>query len=125
METIKNLIPASSRGTFYSCVAAVAPALIAWGILDEVKAAAIGGVLTAVVTLLFAVVHSTSNIRSAIYLLLGALTVALTAWGYGTDTQWATILGIVGPALGAGYAAANTPTGDDYVGEHREDENHH
>ncbi|ASE56541.1 hypothetical protein CHU67_00475 [Corynebacterium sp. LK19] len=119
METIKNLIPASSRGTFYSCVAAVAPALIAWGILDEVKAAAIGGVLTAVVTLLFAVVHSTSNIRSAIYLLLGALTVALTAWGYGTGAQWDAMLNIVAPALGVAFAAANTPTEDDYVGEHR------
>lgn len=119
METIKNLIPASSRGTFYSCIAAIAPALIAWGILDEVKAAAIGGVLTAVVTLLFAVVHSTSNIRSAIYLLLGALTVALTAWGYGTGAQWDAMLNIVAPALGVAFAAANTPTEDDYVGEHR------
>lgn len=125
METIKNLIPASSRGTFYSCVAAVAPALIAWGVLDEVKAAAVVGVLTAVVTLVFAVLHSTSNPRTAVYLLLAALTAAMTAWGYGTDTQWATILGIVGPALGAGYAAANTPTTDEYVGEHRADENHH
>lgn len=125
METIKNLVPASARGTAYAVVAAIAPALIAWGVLDEVKAAAVVGVLTAVVTLVFAVLHSTSNPRTAVYLLLAALTTAMTAWGYGTDTQWATILGIVGPALGAGYAAANTPTGDDYVGEHRVDENNH
>lgn len=119
METIRNLVPASARGTAYAVVAAIAPALIAWGVLDEVKAAAVVGVLTAVVTLVFAVLHSTSNIRSAIYLLLGALTVALTAWGYGTGAQWDAMLNIVAPALGVAFAAANTPTEDDYVGEHR------
>lgn len=124
METIKNAIPASARGTAYACVAAIAPALIAWGVLDEVKAAAVVGVLTAVVTLVFAVVHSTSNPRTAVYLLLAALTAAFTAWGYGTDLQWESLLAIVAPALGAGYAAANTPTSE-YVGEHRADENHH
>lgn len=112
METIKNYLPASARGTVYACVAAIAPALIAWGVLDEVKAAAIVGVLTAVVALVFAVVHSTSNPRTAIYLLLAAITTALTAWGYGTDVQWQSILAIVAPALGAGVAAANTPTGE-------------
>lgn len=125
METIKNLVPASARGTAYAVVAAIAPALIAWGVLDEVKAAAVVGVLTAVVTLVFAVLHSTSNPRTAVYLLLAAITAALTAWGYGTDAQWQSILAIVAPALGAGYAAANTPTEDDYVGEHRVDENNH
>lgn len=124
METIKNAVPASARGTAYAVVAAIAPALIAWGVLDEVKAAAVVGVLTAVVTLVFAVLHSTSNPRTAVYLLLAALTAAMTAWGYGTETQWASILGIVGPALGAGVAAANAPT-EEYVGEHRNDGNHH
>lgn len=118
METIKNVIPASARGTAYAMVAAIAPALIAWGVLDEVKAAAVVGVLTAVVTLVFAVLHSTSNPRTAVYLLLAAITTAMTAWGYGTDLQWESLLAIVAPALGAGVAAANTPTGE-YVGEHR------
>lgn len=125
METIRNLVPASARGTAYAVVAAIAPALIAWGVLDEVKAAAVVGVLTAVVTLVFAVLHSTSNPRTAVYLLLAAITAAMTAWGYGTDLQWESLLAIVAPALGAGYAAANTPTTGEYVGEHRADENHH
>ena len=124
METIKNLVPASARGTAYAMVAAIAPALIAWGVLDEVKAAAVVGVLTAVVTLVFAVVHSTSNPRTAVYLLLAAITAAMTAWGYGTDLQWESLLAIVAPALGAGVAAANTPT-EEYVGEHHADENNH
>ena len=124
METIKNLVPASARGTAYAMVAAIAPALIAWGVLDEVKAAAVVGVLTAVVTLVFAVLHSTSNPRTAVYLLLAAITTAMTAWGYGTDLQWESLLAIVAPALGAGVAAANTPT-EEYVGEHHADENNH
>lgn len=119
METIKNVIPASARGTAYAMVAAIAPALIAWGVLDEVKAAAVVGVLTALVTLLFAILHSTSGVRTAVYAVIGAVTAALTAWGYGSGAQWDTVLAIVAPALGAGYAAANTPTNTDYVGEHR------
>ncbi|AZA08688.1 phage holin [Corynebacterium pseudopelargi] len=108
-DQIRNTIPASSRGTLYAVVAALAPALIAWGVLGEEQAAAVVGVLTAVVTLAFAVVHSTSSVRTAIYGVVAAVTAALAVWGYGDPAQWDTILGIVAPALGMGVAAANTP----------------
>ena len=109
LESLRDAIPASARGTAYAMVAALAPALIAWGILDEVQAAAIVGVITAVVTLGFAILHSTSSPRTALYGLMAAGTVALAVWGYGSPEQWAAILAIIAPILGVGVAAANTP----------------
>lgn len=125
LESVRNTIPASARGTAYAVVAAFAPALIAWGILDEVQAAAIVGVIAAVVTLAFAILHSTSSPRTALYGLMAAGTVALAVWGYGSPEQWAAILAIIAPVLGVGVAAANTPHEDGSrapVGEHRASE---
>lgn len=120
LESVRNTIPASARGTAYAVVAAVAPALIAWGILDEVQAAAVVGVITAVVTLAFAILHSTSSPRTALYGLMAAGTVALAVWGYGSPEQWAAILAIIAPVLGVGVAAANTPHEETArVGAHR------
>lgn len=121
LDSVRNAIPASARGTAYAVVAAVAPALIAWGILDEVQAAAVVGVITAVVTLAFAILHSTSSPRTALYGLMAAGTVALAVWGYGSPEQWAAILAIIAPILGVGVAAANTPHEETAapVGAHR------
>ncbi|MEJ6019887.1 phage holin [Corynebacterium sp. H113] len=134
LESIRNTVAPSTRGVAYATVTALAPALIAWGVLDEQQAAAVIGVLVATVTLLFAVLHSTSPVRTALYGLLASVTVVLTVYGYGSDAQWQTILAIVAPALGTATAAAKTPTivvdeimfrrdGDsvavDYIGEHR------
>ncbi|WKD60933.1 hypothetical protein CCICO_04480 [Corynebacterium ciconiae DSM 44920] len=118
LDSIRAAVPASYRGTLYAVVAAVAPALIAWGVLGEEQAAAVVGVATAAVTLLFAVIHSTSSVRTAVYGVIAAVTAALAVWGYGDPAQWDTILAIVAPALGMGVAAANTPAGEDYTAAH-------
>ena len=76
------------------------------------------GLATAVVTLAFAVIHSTSPWRQALYSLMAAVTVLMAYLGYGTDAQWETILATVAPVLGIGTAAATTGGGE-YIGEHR------
>ncbi|WP_151530518.1 MULTISPECIES: hypothetical protein [Corynebacterium] len=117
IDSIRDRVPAEYRGTLYAVVAAVAPALIAWGVLGEEQAAAVIGVATAVVTLLFAVLHSTSSVRTAIYGVIAAATAALSVWGYGEPAQWDTVLAVFAPVLGMGVAAANTPA-EGYTGVH-------
>lgn len=121
METIRNLVPAQQRATWYAVagalVTALVTALVAWGVLDDAAAPAVAGVATAVVTLLFALIHSTSPWRQALYGLMAALTVLATYLGVGDTMQWETILAVAAPVLGLGTAAATTNR--EYVGEHR------
>lgn len=117
LDSIRTTIPANSRATFYAVAAATVTALVSWGVLDDAAAPAVAGVATAVVTLLFAVLHSTSPWRQALYSLMAAVTVLLAYLGYGDAVQWESILAIAAPVLGIGTAAATT--GGEYVGEHR------
>ncbi|MGV3114136.1 phage holin [Corynebacterium freneyi] len=118
LDQIRTTIPANSRATFYAVAAATVTALVSWGVLDDTAAPAVVGVATAVVTLLFAVVHSDSPWRMALYSLMAAVTVLMTYLGYGAEAQWESVLAVVAPVLGIGTAAATTGGGD-YVGEHR------
>ena len=117
LDSIRTTIPANSRATFYAVAAATVTALVSWGVLDDAAAPAVVGVATAVVTLLFAVIHSDSPWRQALYSLMAALTVLMAYLGYGDTMQWESILAIAAPVLGIGTAAATT--GDHYVGAHR------
>ena len=117
LDHIRTTVPATSRATFYAVAAALVTALVSWGVLDDAAAPAVVGVATAVVTLLFAVLHSTSPWRQSLYGLMAALTVLLAYLGYGAEAQWESVLAVVAPVLGIGTAAATT--GDHYVGEHR------
>ena len=117
LDQIRTTIPANSRATFYAVAAATVTALVSWGVLDDAAAPAVAGVATAVVTLAFAVIHSTSPWRQSLYGLMAALTVLLAYLGYGAEAQWESVLAVVAPVLGIGTAAATT--GDHYVGEHR------
>ena len=118
LDQIRTSIPAQSRATVYAVAAAIVTALVSWGVLDDAAAPAVAGVATAVVTLAFAVIHSTSPWRQALYSLMAALTGLMVYLGYGTDVQWESILAVVAPVLGIGTAAATTGGGE-YVGEHR------
>ena len=117
IDHIRTSVPAQSRATWYAVAGALVTALVSWGVLDDAAAPAVAGVATAVVTLLFAVLHSTSPWRQALYGLAAALTVLMAYLGYGDAMQWEAILAIAAPVLGIGTAAATT--GDHYVGEHR------
>lgn len=118
LDQIRTTVPANSRATFYAVAAALVTALVSWGVLDDAAAPAVVGVATAVVTLLFAVIHSDSPWRQSLYGLMAALTVLMAYLGYGDTMQWESILAIAAPVLGIGTAAATTGGGD-YVGEHR------
>lgn len=118
METIRNLVPARARATVYAVASAIVAALVAWGVLDDSAAPAVTGVAIAVVTLLFAVLHSSSPWRQALYGLAAALSVLGVYLGWGSEAQFDSLLAIIAPVLGISTAAATTPVGG-YVGEHR------
>ncbi|MFC3849730.1 hypothetical protein ACFORJ_06075 [Corynebacterium hansenii] len=118
LDSIRSTVPVGQRATWYAVAGALVTALVSWGVLDSTAAPAVVGVATAVVTLLFAVIHSDTPWRMALYSLMAAVTVLMTYLGYGSDMQWESILAIAAPVLGIGTAAATTGGGD-YVGEHR------
>lgn len=117
METIKNIVPAQARATWYAIASALVAALVAWGALDESAAPAVTGVIIAAVTLIFALLHSTSPWRQALYGLAAALGVLGVYLGWGTDVQMNALLAVIAPVLGIGTAAATT--NPEYAGEHR------
>lgn len=124
MENLRTIVPATYRATFYAVASAIVAALVSWGVLDQAAAPAVTGVVIAVVTLAFAVVHSTSPWRQALYGLAAAIAVLGAYLGWGTEAQFDSLLAILAPVLGITTAAATTPTSE-YVGEHRVDENNH
>lgn len=119
MTDFRTLVPASARASWYAVASALVAALVAWGVLDSAAAPAITGVAVAVVTLIFALLHSTSPWRQALYGVAAALGVLGVYLGWGSEVQFDALLAIAAPVLGIGAAAATTNPGDGYVGEHR------
>lgn len=118
LESIRNSVPAGARATWYAVASAVVTALVAWGVLDSVAAPAVTGFVVAVVTLVFALLHSTSPWRQALYALAASVSVLGAYLGWGTEPQMEALLAIIAPVLGITTAAATT-NADEYVGEHR------
>ena len=112
MEQIRNLVPASTRATWYAVSSALVAALVAWGVLDEAAAPAVTGVVIAVVTLLFALVHSTTPWRQALYGVAAALAVLGVFLGWGSEVQFDALLAVIAPVLGISTAAATTNAGE-------------
>lgn len=122
MNSARTLVPASARATWYAVASALVAALVAWGVLDSAAAPAITGVAVAVVTLIFALLHSTSPWRQALYGVAAALGVLGVYLGWGSQVQFDALLAIAAPVLGIGAAAATTNASEAYVGEHRAEE---
>ena len=99
---------ANLRETFYRLVSAVAIALFGVGVLTATEQALWVQLGIATVTLVFAVMYSTSNWRTALYLVTGPLAAVLGAYGLVQGVDWAVITTAVAEALGITTAAAKT-----------------
>nr|WP_053411706.1 hypothetical protein [Corynebacterium lactis] len=118
MEKIRSIVPAGARLTWYAVASAVITALVSWGVLSEEAAPAVTGVVIAVVTLVFAIVHSTTPWRQALYAVAASVAVLGAYLGWGSGVQMDALLAVIAPVLGITTAAATTNAGE-YVGEHR------
>lgn len=112
LDTLRDRIPANSRGRVYTTAAALVTALVSWGILDNALAPAIVGVVGASITLAYALLHSTSPWRSAVYSLAVAVGPLAVAIGWGTNETWVAAAALVAAALGLNMASHHAPNGD-------------
>lgn len=108
MEKIRSTVPATARVTWYAVAVALVAALNQWGALSHDATPSVTGVVIAVITLLFALVHSDTPWRQALYGLCAALAVFGTYLGWGSEEQFASVLDVVAPILGIATAAATT-----------------
>ena len=110
IESLRLTLPAESRGRVYTTAAALVAALVSWGVLDDALAPAVVGVVGASITLAYALLHSTSTWRSAVYSLTVAVGPLAVAVGWGTDNHWVAAAALVSAALGLNVAAHHAPT---------------
>lgn len=110
LDKLRSAVPASARERVYVIAAAAVTLLASWGTIDAATAPAWAALVASAVTLAFAILHSTSTVRTALYSTL--LTVQGVAQVYGilSDVQWASIAGLAAAVLGLSVAAAKSPT---------------
>lgn len=110
MTNVKEWLKPETRGTVYTVAAAVVAALVTFGVISSTIAAPIAGVVVATITLIYAIIHSESNLRTVIYGLCVAVGVLFVTLGTLTGSESEALLAIVAPVLGITLAAAKTPT---------------
>lgn len=110
LDSIRTAVPASARERTYVIAAAAVALLASWGAVDAAAAPAWTALVVSFVTLGFAILHSTSTVRTALYSTLLAVQSVAQLYGIFTDGQWASIAGLAAAVLGLTVAAAKTPT---------------
>ncbi|MDI9914338.1 hypothetical protein [Rhodococcus sp. IEGM 1379] len=117
LDSIRKLVPASARENWYRYGGAAIVLLASWGYIDTTVVAQWSALVLGVITLLFAALHSTSSVRTALYLLLVAVQgVAGGVFGILNGQQWGAIVTLAGLVLGVATAAAKTPTPVEFQG---------
>lgn len=109
LDRLREFVRPEWRERIYDTVGAAVVLLGGWGLVDQADGAVIAQVILAAVALLFAILHSTSGIRTALYGLLVAVQAVFGLWSIGTDAQWAGVLAIAAAVLGTQVAAGRTP----------------
>lgn len=110
MNKIRDWLKPETRGTVYAVSAALVAALVTFGVISSTVAAPIAGVVIAAITLLYAIVHSESNLRTVLYGLCVAVGALFVTLGTLTNNETEALLSVIAPVLGITLAAAKTPT---------------
>lgn len=110
LETIRAAIPETARVRLYTYVAAGVLLLSGLGYVADSVASLWSAVGISSVTLAFALLHSTSPWRTALYGFLVALAPLALWYSVGTATGWAAVLGFAATVFGITKAASNTIT---------------
>ncbi|MGB7364315.1 MAG: hypothetical protein WA931_14890 [Rhodococcus sp. (in: high G+C Gram-positive bacteria)] len=110
LDPIRSSVPAAWRERVYVVVSAVVPVLGALSIVDDNAASAWTAAATSFVTLFFAVLYSSSTVRTALYSFLGAAAAVAQIYGFTQGATWAQYAAIAVSVLGTSLAAAKTPT---------------
>lgn len=109
LETLRTSVPSAVREQLYTYVAAGVLLIAGLGYISDEVAALWTAVGLATVTLLFALVHSTSPWRTALYALLAAVAPLALWYSIGTETGWTAVLAFAATVFGITKAAGKTP----------------
>nr|WP_179275250.1 hypothetical protein [Rhodococcus sp. 06-1059B-a] len=109
LDSIRATIPARIREQLYTYVAAGVLLLAGLGYISSAVAALWTAVGLASVTLLFALLHSTSPWRTSLYALLATIAPLALWYSIGTETGWAAVLTFAATIFGITKAAGKTP----------------
>lgn len=108
LDWLRDVLPPEHRETLYRVVAGVLTFLTGYGILDESEAALWAQLAVGTITVLFALLYSTTTLRMALYALIGPVGAVLMAYGIVTDQMWAVIVAAVGQVFGVATAGSKT-----------------
>lgn len=121
LDRVRAAVPPVWRERLYNGVGVAVTVLGGLGVVDDNAAAVVAQLVLAVVTLAFAVLHSTSSVRTAVYLVLAATQGVLGLWSLGDGPVWSAVLSIAAAVLGTQIASGRTPAPyDNVLGRHRE-----
>jgi hypothetical protein len=110
LTTARSIVPAETREKFYVVAGAAVALLASWGVVDQEVVQQWSAFAVAVVSLVFAILHSTSTVRTTLYTVLLAGQGVAQVYGILTESQWSSILGLAAAVLGIAVAAAKAPT---------------
>ncbi len=117
LDSIRTAVPASARENWYRYGGAIIVFLASWGYIDTAVVTQWTALVLGVITLLFAALHSTSSVRTALYLLLVAVQgVAGGVFGILNEQRWGAIITLAALFLGVATAAAKTPMPVEFQG---------
>ncbi|NKS62363.1 hypothetical protein GS966_19970 [Rhodococcus hoagii] len=108
LDYLRRLIPATLREQLYTYAVAAVMLLAGLGYISNAAAALWTAVAGASVTLVFALLHSLSPWRTALYGLLAAVAPLMLWYSIGTEQGWAAVLAFAGVLFGITKAATNT-----------------
>lgn len=117
LDRLRTIAPDSVRGFLHTVSGPLVLALVAWGLTNEVQAAAIIAAVVAVADLLLAALHAETTLRATIYPALAAVAGVAVVYGVFNEHSVVAFLGVASAALGGAAAARYTPHA--YVGLHR------
>lgn len=106
---VRRWILPEYRERFYNTVGAAVVLLGSYGLVDGNTAATVAQLVLAAAALLFAILYSTSELRTAIYGVLAAAQAVAALWHIGSGPKWAAILSIAAAVLGTQIASGRTP----------------
>ncbi|QSE94203.1 hypothetical protein JWS13_39200 [Rhodococcus pseudokoreensis] len=109
LDTIRHTIPAAARDRIYTYATAAVLMVAGLGYISQEEAALWVAVTGASIVLLFALLHSTSPWRTALYALLATLAPLALWYSIGTETGWTAVLTFAATIFGITRAAAKTP----------------
>lgn len=101
------------RALLYVLTPLVVAYLVQQGVFDDQKGALWGALGVAVLSPALAAVNTVAGFRKWFYVVLSASQALLLGYGIVTASELSPVIAIVTALVGAGVAAANTPTSTD------------